>query len=118
MREAVKDYFQARPHLSRTGYRILTKPARNSPPPLWGRTDSAEGRARRGVAGIGLPVEAGPSYISRRGKAHVIRQARPLRLTDLSPSTVRCSMPGDPLLARPSAESVLPTRGRRSDSAS
>src|SRR5215208_5549914 len=27
-------------------------------------------------------------------------------------------MPGDPLLARPSAESVLPTRGRRGDSAS
>jgi hypothetical protein len=27
-------------------------------------------------------------------------------------------MPGDPLLARPSAESVLPTRGRRSDSGS
>jgi hypothetical protein len=24
-------------------------------------------------------------------------------------------MPGDPLLARPSAESVLPIRGRRSD---
>src|SRR5215203_12147 len=33
------------------------------------------------------------------------------------PSTKR-PMPGDPLLARPSAESVLPTRGRRGDSAS
>src|SRR5215218_2142684 len=30
---------------------------RNSPPPLWGRTDSAEGRARRGASGIGLPIE-------------------------------------------------------------
>ena len=85
------------------------------PSPLVGEDrDSAEGRARRGAPGIGLPVEAGPPRISRRGKAHAIRQARPLRLTDLSPSSLRCSMPGDPLLARPSAESVLPTRGRRS----
>ena len=46
------------------GYRIHTKPARNSPPPLWGR-------AGRGAPGIGLSVEAGPPCISRRGKAHV-----------------------------------------------
>ena len=36
--------------------------------PLWGR-------AGRGAPGIGLPVEAGPPRISRRGKAHVIRPA-------------------------------------------
>src|SRR5829696_1340680 len=76
------------------------------------------GEGREGAPGIGLPVEAGPPCISRRGKAPAIRQAWPLRLTDLSLSSVRCSMAGDPLLARPSAESVLPTRGRRSNSAS
>src|SRR5215213_5779184 len=66
-----------RESLSRTGYGIHTKPARHSPPPLWGRTDSGEARARRGAPGIGLSVEAGPPCISRRGKAHVIRQAQP-----------------------------------------
>src|SRR5215204_3870413 len=40
----------------RRGYRMHTAACvRTSPPPLWGRTDSAEGRARRGVAGHGAP---------------------------------------------------------------
>ena len=43
--------------------------------PLVGRTDSAEGRARRGSPGIGLLVEAGRRDISRRGKRQAIRQA-------------------------------------------
>jgi hypothetical protein len=75
-------------------------------PPLWGRTDSG-----RSPEGIGLSAEAGPPCIRRRGKPHVIRQARPLRLKGLGPSSVRCSMPGAPLLARLPAESVLPTKG-------
>src|SRR5215203_977336 len=43
--------------------------------PLVGRTDSAEGRARRGSPGIGLLVEGGRRDISRRGKRQAIRQA-------------------------------------------
>ena len=43
--------------------------------PLVGRTDSAEGRARRGSPGIGLLVEVGRRDISRRGKRQAIRQA-------------------------------------------
>src|SRR3954453_6888345 len=47
-----------------------------------GRAAAAGGRARGGAPGIKLSVEAGQRCISRRGKAHAIRQARPLRLTD------------------------------------
>src|SRR5215203_1107490 len=40
---------------------------RTSPPPLWGRTDSAEGRARRGVAGHGAPCRRSPPPCQPQG---------------------------------------------------
>ena len=80
---------------------------RHSSSPLVGRTDSAEGRARRGLPGIGLLVEVGRRDISRRGKRQAIRQA-------LVPAadTAECFVDkATPLRARPSAESVLPHKG-------
>jgi hypothetical protein len=55
------------------------------PSPLVGEDRLGRSPSEEGAPGIGLPVEAGPPCLSRRGKAHVIRQARPLRLTDLNP---------------------------------
>ena len=104
----------ATPSLPLAGYRESLSGAGAIPlPPC--RGGRLGRRIERGGArpATGLPVEAGPPCISRRGKAHAIRQARPLRLDDFkSPSSARCCpVPGAPLLARPSAESVLPTRG-------
>src|SRR3954471_11310871 len=46
-------------------------------PPCGGGPTRAKPERGGGGPGIGLSVEAGPPCISRRGKAHVIRQAQP-----------------------------------------
>ena len=61
--------------LSRTGSRF-SQNRRANPLPLAGETDSAEGRARRGEPGIGLPVEAAARPASTAG-ARPTRSVRP-----------------------------------------
>src|SRR5215213_4328603 len=81
--------------------------------PLVGRTDSAEGRARRGSPGIEHLTDEGlkvcqPQGLGPRG----LRRPCPLRLMHGGPASTDSPMPGAPLLAWPSAESVLPHKGR------
>src|SRR5215203_6182871 len=53
----------------RAGYGMHTTAyVRTSPPSLWGRTDSAEGRARRGSPGMERLVDEALSRVSRRNR--------------------------------------------------
>ena len=73
-----------------------------------GRRPSEEGGAGHRAPGRSRPAVHQPQGQGPRGPSG------PAPAADrLSPSSVRCSMPGDPLLARPSAELALPARGRR-----
>src|SRR5215204_3073163 len=77
-----------------------TRPARNSPPPLWVRTDSGEARARRGAPGTGLPVEAGPPRHQPQGQTQAIRQAQAPAADRLESLVSKVPHARRPLLAR------------------
>src|SRR5215204_2238020 len=79
--------------------------------PLWG--DRLGRRpSEKGVAGHRPLGRSRPPRHQPQGQAASDPSGLgPLRLTRLSASSTRRSMPGDPLLARPSAESVLPHKG-------
>ena len=79
--------------------------------PLVGRTDSAEGRARRGSPGMKHLTDEGLKVLQPQGPGLADCLGLPLRLMDGGRASTDSPMPGAPLLARPSAESVLPHKG-------
>src|SRR3954470_10780746 len=79
--------------------------------PLVGRTDSAEGRARRGAPGMAHLADEGLKVCQPRGPGLAEWLGLALRLMHGGPASTDSPMPGALLLARPSAESVLPHKG-------
>ena len=83
----------------------------HSSSPLWGGPNSAEGRARTGSPGMEHLTDEGLKVCQPQGPGLTDRGALPLRLMQGGPAPTGSPMPGAPLLARPSAESVLPHKG-------
>src|SRR3954451_15975921 len=82
-------------------------------PPCGGGPTRPKAERGGGSPGMERLVDEALSRVSRRGRGLTDRLPLALRLMSRRPPSAKRPMPGDPLLARPSAESVLPTRGRR-----
>ena len=68
--------------------------------PLVGRTDSAEGRARRGAPGMKHLTDEGLKVLQPQGPGLADCLGLPLRLMDGGRASTGNPMPGAPLLAR------------------
>src|SRR3954447_13194985 len=79
--------------------------------PLVGRTDSAEGRARRGAPGMKHLTDEGLKVLQPQGPGLADCLGLPLRLMHGGPASTGSPMPGAPPPRSPSAESVLPHKG-------